>query len=126
MSDHKRHDENEIYTTESPFTFATVHGSIGTIKTISAETFRFFKQIQDSILKQSNYIGKLDHTNWRSYKPKINTNQWQDTETNYLDGDLLKSFQYMNRIDKENVLKSLPSHQYKAIDIEQFINSVVL
>ncbi|RCH97919.1 DNA damage-binding protein 1a, partial [Rhizopus stolonifer] len=84
---------------EPAFTYATVHGSIGVVKTISKEAFEFFKQIQNSILKESQNIGKLDYVAFRSYRPKINSqhhhffNQEEsDMPSYYLDGDVLKLF----------------------------------
>ncbi|KAI8090511.1 CPSF A subunit region-domain-containing protein [Thamnidium elegans] len=120
-----QHNENDITSqitaTESSFTYVTVHGSIGTIKTISENSFHFFKQIQSSILKESGNIGGLDHTAWRSYKSRIHSTE----ESNYLDGDLLKSFQQMNAFSKQRVIESLPSSIYKASDIENFIRTLV-
>ncbi|GAA5808539.1 hypothetical protein MFLAVUS_001930 [Mucor flavus] len=120
-----QHDENDITSqitaTEASFTYVTVHGSIGTIKTISENSFHFFKQIQSSILKESGNIGGLDHTAWRSYKSRTHSTE----ESNYLDGDLLKSFQHMNAFSKQRVIESLPSSIYKASDIENFIRTLV-
>lgn len=122
-----RNDENEdnveITEIESSFSFATVHGSIGTIKTISEGSFHFFRQIQESILKESNNVGGLDHTLWRSYKSRINSTTVE--ESNYLDGDLLKTFQYMNAFSKQRVIEALPSSIYKTTDIENFIRTLV-
>lgn len=115
-SQKKKNDENDmdmdITATEAPFTFATVHGSIGTIKTISEESFHFFKRIQDKVLKEVNNVGELDHALWRSYKPKIAMANWQqqqqpNLETNYLDGDLLRSFHYMDTLEKTKIVNSL-------------------
>lgn len=125
-SQNKRHNENEVgsdlISTESPFTFVTVHGSIGTIKTISKHSFDFFKEIQDNILKEMNNIGELSHQHWRSYKPKV-PQQANLIESNYLDGDILKSFQYLNLIEKQKILNL--TSPYKVKDIEDFINSLV-
>lgn len=123
----KHNDENDIESkitaTYNPFTFATIHGSIGTVKTISEASYLFFKQIQDGILNECNNIGELDHTLWRNYKPTIHHNAEQTN--NYLDGDLLKSFQQMNKLSKQRVIDALPTRTYNVKDIEQYINTLV-
>lgn len=115
--------KSQITATCNPFTFATIHGSIGTVKTISEDSYLFFKQIQDCILKEFNNIGGLDHTLWRSFKPTIYHRTEQDS--NYLDGDLLKSFQQLNNFSKQRVVDGLPTTEFKVVDIEQFINTLV-
>lgn len=125
LSNLTKHEDAQpqITATYNPFTFATIHGSIGTVKTISEDSFLFFKQIQECILREYNNIGGLDHTLWRNYKPTIHHNAEQDS--NYLDGDLLKSFQQLNKFSKQRVVDGLSTTRYKVVDIEQFINTLV-
>jgi hypothetical protein len=49
-----------------------------------------------------------------------------DLNTNYLDGDLLKSFQYLSKLDKQKIVSSLMTEQqFRVKDVEDFINSLV-
>lgn len=133
-----------VTATESPFTFATVHGMIGTIKTISEDTFLFFKQIQDAIIYleqqesgslQNIVVGDLSHAYWRNYKPKISQSQQQQSlpqgaimeqssNSNYLDGDLLKSFCYLTKAEKQKVVQ-FAQISFNVKDVEDFINTLV-
>jgi DNA damage-binding protein 1 len=135
-SSNQQHNENDQIVLgsaiEPPFTFATIHGSIGTIKTISEESFKYFWNIQQEILKYKNNIGNLDHQLWRSYKPKIHSNnqqQQQQQQTsatcNYLDGDLLKSFQYMSKLEKQIIVDLIPPSRQTIKDIEEQINTLI-
>lgn len=115
---------------EKSFSFATVHGSIGTIKTISSEAFEFFLEIQEGVLALTANIGKLDYHSWRNYKPKLSSSVENDTEAEpnpmFLDGDILKqylsmSFENKSRIVRDNSILS----RYQVTDIENLINDLV-
>ncbi|KAG0745943.1 hypothetical protein G6F57_002896 [Rhizopus arrhizus] len=95
----------------SEFTFATVNGSIGTVKTISRESFEFFKGIQEGILNILPNNGNLDHGLWRKYRPKYKVTRMND---NYLDGDILKLFSSMNLLEKQKLLE-----HYKNVSVQQ-------
>lgn len=120
-SSEQKEDNVLVKPLEKSFTFATLHGSIGTVKTISVESFQFFSMIQDSILDEIQNIGNLDYHVWRRYKPKMNTPGIENQM--FLDGDILKQFLSMSESSKQKVLASLA--QYSAADIENLINSLI-
>ncbi|KAI8328162.1 CPSF A subunit region-domain-containing protein [Choanephora cucurbitarum] len=98
------------------FTFVTVHGSIGVVKTITTEAFELFQQLQEGILKESHNVGKLDYAAWRSYKPKISHLSDQQASC-YLDGDVLKKFADMSKHDKQKILTR--SSLLQSFDVKQ-------
>lgn len=107
---------------EGSFTFATVHGSIGTVKTISHKAFELFSAVQKNILAESTSIGNLKYASWRNYKPQLHHHQ---DMTTYLDGDLLKKFQYFNLTIKHKILQHDLLKNYTIVEMEGLINSLV-
>jgi len=110
---------------EHSFTFATVHGSIGTVKTISPKAFELFSILQKNILAESTSIGNLKYSSWRNYKPKLQQIQHHSDITTYLDGDLLKKFQYFNFTVKHKILQHDLLKKYSIAEMEGLINSLV-
>lgn len=97
-----------------------MNGSIGTVKSISKESFDFFKGIQDGILKILPNVGNLDHSLWRAYKPKHKITRTND---NYLDGDILKLYTQMNLIEKQKLLEQYQNVSIK--DLEEWIHHLI-
>ncbi|KAG1460698.1 hypothetical protein G6F56_005890 [Rhizopus delemar] len=111
---------NTISKYQSAFTFATANGSIGTVKTINAESFEFFQDIQKSILEVIPNRGNLDHSIWRSFAPKFPTTR---AETNYLDGDILKLYSSLRLPEKQKIVEPHPNITTK--DLEKWIFHLV-
>ncbi|KAI8975445.1 mono-functional DNA-alkylating methyl methanesulfonate N-term-domain-containing protein [Mycotypha africana] len=115
------------------FSFATVSGIIGSVKTITTECFEFFYNLQNLILQERRNIGKLDYNAYRAYRPKMGVEDSQEYYINsrykmmsdveegeqksklnsksnndlFLDGDLLKQYHYLTREEKQQIAESL-------------------
>lgn len=115
---------------EKSFTFATVHGSIGTIKTISQEAFEFFFLIQESILRETKSSGGLDYYLWRQFKPKINSDSVNNSEDlanpMFLDGNVLKQYLTLPNSTKLKIISHYSVFsKYRVTDLENLINSLI-
>ena len=111
---------------EKSFTFATVHGSIGTVKTISQRSFELFSVLQQYILIENTSIGNLKYSSWRNYKPKLQQIQHHQEITTYLDGDLLKKYQYLTHSIKYKILQQHEVlRKYSIMEMEGLINSLI-
>ncbi|KAI8636915.1 CPSF A subunit region-domain-containing protein [Parasitella parasitica] len=112
--------------TAKSFTFATVHGSIGTVKTISQKSFEMFNVLQQYILLENTNVGNLKYSSWRNYKPKLQQMYHQQEITTYLDGDLLKKFQCLTYTAKYKILQQHELlRRYSIIEMEGLINSLI-
>lgn len=109
--------------TEPPFSFATVLGSIGIVKTISSHSFEFFHKVQENILKEKRNIGELDYHRWRSYKPNIHPGD-QAQISNFIDGDIISQYSTLTLKEKQSVIDAL-GFQYTIQEMEDLIHSLV-
>ncbi|KAI8368044.1 mono-functional DNA-alkylating methyl methanesulfonate N-term-domain-containing protein [Blakeslea trispora] len=119
------HKHSMTQSIDPVFTFATVHGSIGTVKTITSEAFEVFYQLQEGILRESHNVGKLDYAAWRSYKPKI-AGLYDQQGPYFLDGDVLKKYADMPKQDKQKVLSDSPLlQQYDVKQMEDLVYDLI-
>ncbi|KAI7899232.1 CPSF A subunit region-domain-containing protein [Cokeromyces recurvatus] len=114
---------------ENPFTFVTVAGSIGTVKSISLQSFKLLRILQEGVLSKKENIGGLKYHEWRMFKPKIglNTRHSPHVEaSNYIDGDIINEWIQLPIEAKKEIISQSPVFSEKTIkDIDQFVHSLI-
>ena len=83
--------------------FATVNGMIGTILTISEETFKFLLALEKSIKTVVQGVGGFSHEDWRAFKNVCRVGKSRNT----IDGDLIETFLELPKKDMEVVVYRL-------------------
>ncbi|KAI9468079.1 MAG: CPSF A subunit region-domain-containing protein [Benjaminiella poitrasii] len=115
---------------ENAFTFVTVAGSIGTVKSISQGSFRLLQALQEGILNEKENISGLQYHKWRMFKPKIglNTRHYNTSEssTNYIDGDIIVEWVQLANEIKNRILSKSPLFAGKTVnEMDQYVHSLL-
>lgn len=76
---------------------------IGTLMTISEETFKFFSALEKSLKTVVHGVGGLSHEDWRSFHNDRRTG----SVCNTVDGDLVETFLELSASDMDVVLTRL-------------------
>jgi DNA damage-binding protein 1 len=90
--------------------FGTVHGSIGTIISISKSDFDLFKALESSIDHCVRGIGGLKHDDYRAFQNE----RCVTVQRNTIDGDIVESFLDLSSGDKVDVMRLLNNNLGKS------------
>ena len=83
--------------------FGTVSGAIGTIITLSQESYTFFNALEKAIKVVVAPEGGLSHDDWRSFYNERRSNP----QRNMVDGDLVEQFLDLDRQTSEQVVRQM-------------------
>ncbi|ESN93168.1 hypothetical protein HELRODRAFT_187538 [Helobdella robusta] len=83
--------------------FGTVHGTLGLITQLKPEFFSFLLELQQKLTKVIKSIGKIEHSNWRSFR----TDRRDEGCIGFIDGDLIESFLDLSRDKMQAVCSGL-------------------
>ena len=81
----------------------TVDGVVGLILSIDVQLYKSLEAIQNSLTKIVKSVGKIDHSQWRSYRAFKST----QTAFGFIDGDLVETFLDLPRDKMEQVSKEV-------------------
>ena len=79
-----------------PFFFSclgTVGGAIGLVTQLPQDFYEFLQELQTRLSKVIKSIGRIDHSNWRSFS----SDKKDEACEGFIDGDLIESFLDLNR-----------------------------
>jgi DNA damage-binding protein 1 len=89
--------------TSGSLLFGTVSGAIGLVTQLPPQFYEFLLELQERLTKVIKSVGKIDHSQWRSFY----NDRKQDPADGFVDGDLIESFLELSREDMKEVVKGL-------------------
>ena len=73
--------------------FGTVGGAIGLVTQLPQDFFEFLQDLQSRLTKAIKSIGRIDHTQWRSFS----SDRKDESCEGFIDGDIIESFLDLDR-----------------------------
>merc|ERR1719445_1637641 len=83
--------------------FGSVGGAIGLVTQLPQEFYEFLQELQTRLSKVIKSIGRIDHSNWRSFS----SDKKDEACEGFIDGDLIESFLDLDRTTMSEVVSGL-------------------
>ncbi|XP_071453607.1 DNA damage-binding protein 1 [Hetaerina americana] len=83
--------------------FGTVSGTIGLVTQIPPHFYEFLRDLQDRLTQVIKSVGKVEHSQWRSFTTDIKTEPCEG----FIDGDLIESFLDLSQDKMQEVAQGL-------------------
>merc|ERR1719336_107975 len=83
--------------------FGSVGGAIGLVTQLPQDFYEFLQELQTRLSKVIKSIGRIDHSNWRSFS----SDKKDEACEGFIDGDLIESFLDLDRTTMSEVVTGL-------------------
>ena len=80
--------------------YATANGSIGMIRSLTADQYELLSRIQANMLSVVKSIGNFDHRAWRMFRNTTKTGEMRQ----FIDGDLVENYLKLTDSEKRKVV----------------------